>query len=266
MINLYWWRPTADGSKINLGDEIGRIIVESLSGQEVKWAGLDQCDLISVGSILSFAVERNVFSARESPIHVWGTGVMSPTSRIPKEANYIYHAVRGPLTRCLIPGPENLPVGDPGLLVAEEFPSTAAKQYAWGIIPHHSQLDNQMIKDLASETPNSIIIDLTDPDIKGTLSRISACERIVSSSLHGIIFADSYNIPNCWIFIKSLHGGKSWKFFDYFASVGRMDFEPVPLPKSRNLDDIPSASIAYQHFPRLSSVCEKLAGRFPRSF
>lgn len=50
---------------------------------------------------------------------------------------------------------------------------------------------------------------------------IASCDAILSSSLHGLIVAEAYGIPNVWIeFGKPLIGGH-FKFHDFFLSIGR---------------------------------------------
>ena len=52
--------------------------------------------------------------------------------------------------------------------------------------------------------------------IKTTLS----CACIVSSSLHGLIFAHSYGIPAAQVEFADKPGGDGIKFLDYYAAGG----------------------------------------------
>lgn len=54
------------------------------------------------------------------------------------------------------------------------------------------------------------------------IDNILSCEYILSSSLHGIIIADAYKIPNIWISLtNNEHPDNNFKFKDYYLSVGK---------------------------------------------
>jgi pyruvyltransferase len=52
------------------------------------------------------------------------------------------------------------------------------------------------------------------------VSAIWSSSKVISSSLHGLIIADVYGVPNAWLPIPRLKEG-SFKFIDYFSSQGR---------------------------------------------
>jgi pyruvyltransferase len=84
--------------------------------------------------------------------------------------------------------------------------------------------------------------DIALIDIKSGLKAVAdllySCERIASSSLHGLILADAYGIPSCWIELSRRIAGGWFKFIDYFCSVGRAVDRPVPLSSSSDLRTI----------------------------
>ena len=67
------------------------------------------------------------------------------------------------------------------------------------------------------------------------IDQICSCEIIASSSLHGLIVPDAYNIPNCWITLSGKISGGLFKFYDYFSSVNRKDSEPIKIDKISDL-------------------------------
>jgi len=55
--------------------------------------------------------------------------------------------------------------------------------------------------------------------IEHVLREASKCERIMSSSLHGIILADALGIENQWEYSERVFG-KGFKFRDYASALG----------------------------------------------
>jgi len=110
--------------------------------------------------------------------------------------------------------------GDPALLFPRFYNPEIKKKYKIGVIPHYVDADSNWIKSLNNDEVK--IIDICS-DTHSFIDSIKECELIVSSSLHGIIAADAYGIPNMWIKISEKVGGSGFKFRDYFASVKRKD-------------------------------------------
>lgn len=50
---------------------------------------------------------------------------------------------------------------------------------------------------------------------------MKSCKKILSSSLHGLIVSDAYNIPNRMIKFSNKINGDGTNFTDYFLSVKR---------------------------------------------
>lgn len=48
------------------------------------------------------------------------------------------------------------------------------------------------------------------------LDQICSCEYIASSSLHGLIMSEAYDIPNLWIELSGKLMGGHFKFHDFF--------------------------------------------------
>ncbi|WP_323008563.1 polysaccharide pyruvyl transferase family protein [Paracoccus sp. (in: a-proteobacteria)] len=64
------------------------------------------------------------------------------------------------------------------------------------------------------------VIDLLTDKIEDTIDAFLSCEKIITTSLHGLIIADAYNIPNAWL-IADTGAGKEYKFWDYLISVDK---------------------------------------------
>ena len=113
-------------------------------------------------------------------------------------------AIRGPLTAKNIG--IDAPHGDLGSLFRLEQPNVA-KQYAVGIIPHY--IDKGMV------SLSHYYIDIA-AGVDHVVAEAAKCERIISSSLHGIILADALGITNQWKDHPAVVG-RGFKFRDYAA-------------------------------------------------
>lgn len=122
------------------------------------------------------------------------------------------------------------------------------KRYSLGIIPHIDDLHHPAVKEIQEEHADEIlIIDLAHYN-KWTdvIDQICSCERILSSSLHGLIVSDAYQVPSCWIELTGKILGGHFKYLDYASSVGRKFDKPYPVEK---IGDITSLSdYAESHF------------------
>ena len=103
-----------------------------------------------------------------------------------------------------------------------------------GLVPHY--VDQYRAFHRYSDKAN--VIDVFQP-IECVIEEINSCERIFSSSLHGIILAHAYGVPATWVKISDSMGGDGTKFRDYFASVGMDVTHPIDL---RAYDEVPELS------------------------
>jgi pyruvyltransferase len=173
-----------------------------------------------IGSTIDMCCTKNT--------EIWGAGIIDEVKSLRIKPRRVY-AVRGPLTRkkLLEQGIECPEVyGDPALLIPRYYKPKVSKKYLYGFVPHRSNLER--IDDFTvdgvrlSERMDVLVIDLSKYD-KWTdiVDQICSCENILSASLHGLIMAEAYGIPNLWIeFGKPLIGGH-FKFHDFFLSIGR---------------------------------------------
>jgi hypothetical protein len=78
----------------------------------------------------------------------------------------------------------------------------------------------------------------------------------LSSSLHGLIVAETYGIPALWITVTDKVIGGRFKFHDYYLGTGREPPDPIPWEKALKVAD--------RHFtepPRMKT--EPLLRAFP---
>jgi len=205
----------------NWGDALSPVLCGLLSGLPVKqmlWR--HQHRYLAIGSILGNANAR---------AEVWGSGFVWPDEKLAEPPQAV-HAVRGPRTRArLLAQGMDCPeiYGDPALLFPRFFNPPVAKTYAVGIIPHFSDKESGWIKQQQSNPDPQVRIIDVEGGIEPFVKAVKSCELIVSSSLHGLICADAYGVPNLWVKLSDILWGGSFKFCDYCESVGRET--PVPV-------------------------------------
>lgn len=129
-----------------------------------------------------------------------------------------YLAVRGELTRDSLGLPSDTPLGDPGLLVSRWIPQRR-RRFTAGIVPHYTQRDDPWVRDLASRLGDGCtVIDVRSSPTR-TIQQIAACDIILSTSLHGVVVADSYGIPALWDIPRDSLTGGDFKFRDYESAA-----------------------------------------------
>ena len=232
----------------NWGDDINPELYELITGKKpVKMHVLDETPedhIMMCGSILPFANENSI---------VWGTGFMHRQSTIggvPKEI----HAVRGPLTAKRLDElgiGVKVPYGDPSMLLHRlNYDTFISKKHKYGVVSHY--IDKKRVE----HWPEDILkIDIQNDELDEFVFNVMGCEKIISSSLHGLIVADMYNIPALWVKLSDNLVGDDMKFHDYFASIGRKDVEYFDL-RSGYHDEVLNAFKPYEVKINLDALYE----------
>lgn len=220
-----------DLMKENWGDDINMIIPNLISGKEVIPYNLlfpsirnsQVTNYMCIGSIINWMTN--------SKSVIWGSGAICNTIPIQAKPKKVT-AVRGPLTRdFLIKSGVSCPnvYGDPALLLPLYYNPICSNRHHIGIIPHISDRSSSVIKELRRMS-NTTFIDLGnyDSNWKSVIDKINSCEIIVSSSLHGLIIAEAYGIPNVWVSIDNNIIGGEFKYQDFFKSI-KQERSPILL-------------------------------------
>ncbi len=239
-ISLCYWNTIP-----NFGDSLSPYLISKITGCEVKHASLKGKDnLVGIGSLIR---SSTLFSQS----HIWGSGSLTsdPFRKIPfysihkhlqnwyKQSfkrSFIY-ALRGPLTEkvCLNAGFKVPGIyGDPAILLPRFYEPKTARQEKLkiGLILHHSQ--SNKLQGINSDTFEIINIARQTPqEIESFINELCSCEKIFSSSLHGVIVAQAYGIPAQWITVKNtpIHQDQNFKFEDYFLGARQEVQKPIPI-------------------------------------
>ena len=233
-----------DNHRDNFGDILSPIIANHFGSKEVirisKLKSRRFVHYYMIGSILQRCNRNSI---------IWGSGLISSDSICEEKPKKVL-AVRGPLTRdILIKQGIDCPkiYGDPALLLPEIYPATKRIiKYKLGIIPHFRDKNNAWLKSHFSQNPDIKIIDIQNKNPLKVVDDMLMCEKLISSSLHGIIVADAYNIPVVWVEFSDLVEGAGFKFADYFASVGRSVYPAFQFGEFKSLNDILNIFEAYE--------------------
>lgn len=229
-IRLFWWR-WRHPMRLNFGDEVTAPLLERLTGRRVEWTPLAECDAIGAGSILQMAHRTR---PDRMPL-VWGSGFIRPPADGEAPISDKVLAVRGELSRgrLALSLRESVQLGDPGLLADRLLDRTVTRRYAIGLIPHYKDASDPVISALLRRNRWIRRIDVGwSPE--EVAREISACDVVLSSSMHGLIFADALGVPNLHVQLGDKLVGGTYKFRDYNSAFGR-DHVHVTGADVRNL-------------------------------
>lgn len=209
-MKLYWYNLKRRDKRFNdqnAGDYFGRYILEKLGYDSMY--NIEDPEIITCGSILSRGAGYG------GTPWVWGSGCHNITDvLIPSLDLKKFKAVRGRLTREKLGLGSEVALGDPGLLASYFYKPKTTKKYKYGFICHYT--DEATFKEKFGSLGVPIISMVTS-NIEKLLDTINECEFIFSSSLHGIIFSHSLEIPAIHLENKMLFSKNNFKFKDYYS-------------------------------------------------
>lgn len=215
-VPLSWVATTPTRPFANLGDALSPVIVSALSGLPIVHRHFDSTSerFACVGTIGQ--------EFKGGTAHFWGTGVdacKNPIDRqlkqyhCPPDTAFCIHALRGPISRQTfrregIEAPEIY--GDPVWFLPSLIEPAATQSCELGVVVHLTELSEQTATASTHETilrykiPSELtaniriintLIEPTFEAIEHKVKEITACKRIISTSLHGLVIAEAYNIP-----------------------------------------------------------------------
>jgi pyruvyltransferase len=197
----------------NAGDAASAVIVRHFLQDTIRIVGpedQERPNLIAIGSILQWADKNSI---------IWGSGLLQEGLLL-KTAPRAILAVRGPLTRASLKsqGIDCTDIlGDPGVLIPDVLPFPQSARTGVGVVPHYCDVEEAFVA--RARTDGAVVIDPRWP-LETYLAALTGCASIISSSLHGLVFAHAYGIPAVWVKLSERVLGDGFKFRDYFGSVG----------------------------------------------
>jgi pyruvyltransferase len=192
----------------NFGDAMNGWLMKNVFKQEFEKCKdpHNEDHYLMMGSVLHCTTKRST---------VWGSGLIDTIYGVDPDADI--RLVRGYNSRKYCKNQE-VPVGDPMLILPLLFkakPKPTTEKIT--VCPHYN--DYEYAKNMFADMPNVKVLD-TLGDFEGLVNELSDSSLIFSSSLHGLVAADAFNIPSVWIASDNVVGGE-FKYVDYFSTTDR---------------------------------------------
>lgn len=250
MYSYYYDNGTKDNPEWskNWGDIIGPIIIKHFSKSKNIQPTSEKIEgkLVSIGSVMEAARPNDL---------IWGTGVIQIDHYLPHLKRVNVFATRGPKTRdYLVYLGHKVPevYGDPALLYPQIYNPEVEVTHEWGIIPHYTDTNHPTVKYLIDNGVKFIDICAGENEF---IDQLKSVKKVISSSLHGLIAADAYGIPNARIKLNNKIAGGSWKFDDYALSVNRANIKANEILEITDLNDLElNKSIDWDPRPLLNNA------------
>ena len=251
-IKLYWWQPPHIN---NFGDIVSKDIIINLFGVNCVHSPLKNCDLMAAGSIIEILQQTK----RKTNLYVWGSGFIKQNSGNNNLDMAIFKAVRGKKTKQRIK--KQVPTGDPGILINATY-TLRKKRHASkiGVVIHYADMKAEITKQFCEDERFYVISPLDSP--ANVARKISNCKLVLSSSLHGLIFADSLSVPNAHIKLTDNLTGGLYKFEDYCSGVNK-PYISADISKIFDDDYLQNLITSYKPIPNLAETQRKLIKSFP---
>ncbi len=211
------------GKEPNFGDDLNRWL-----WPKILPGFFDEDDsqlFLGIGSIL-----YDSHPSRSRKI-VFGAGYAGYTNLPEIDDTWEFRFVRGKKTAQILNLPEDLAVGDSGILISMVDMPAYEKKHDVSFMPHFESAQNGSWRAICER----LGINYIDPrwDVDRVLENMLSSRLMVSEAMHGIIIADTLRIP--WKAIKPLDPNHHAKWQDW-ASVLDVDIRFADLGPSNMLE------------------------------
>lgn len=209
----------------NIGDVLNVSLIEHYSKKQVvKPPALQHFrHYLAVGSIIQSMNHNSI---------VLGSGLIDPKLLENIKAHGDIRAVRGKLTKQHIEQKFGItldvPLGDAALLYPRIYNPDTIITHEFGLVLHYVDEDHP-IKEVVEKMGGRIISVRQYPN--SFIDEIKSCKKILSSSMHGLILADAYKIPNKRLILSDKIVGGDFKFSDYYSTTDTPNEQGVAVDK-----------------------------------
>lgn len=269
-IPLAWAGSTMEMNYLNFGDALSPVMVALMCGLPIERVPTRS------RSTRMGAVGTIGHGFAEGEVYFWGTGCSNhanPGAPAEERRPFVpdpswqfnVMATRGPVSERLLNGPNQKGsgvYGDPVWLMPRFYRPKVEKRWKIGVILHLSELadrsyvaqhkKNLIRFDIPEELRDDVhLINTVTPidvaSMRDKMDEILACERIVSTSLHGMVIAESYGIP-CLYFAPSGKagghqritldpgGGTDLRIVDLYQGLGQSELDVYVQPRTELTD------------------------------
>lgn len=204
LVSTFWWEKVS-----NFGDQLTTLLLRPRGIVPVLSSPAD-ADLVGVGSLVQHLPES--FTGT-----LWGSGLVEDRQiRLPGATCL---ALRGEWTRDRLGSPPVDALGDPGLLISDAVRRPGITHDV-GVVPHYVHADDAWLRGLIDAHPGGGVRVIDVQQSPAHVAReIASCRVIVSTSLHGVITADSLGVPATWVRMPRALAGGDFKFGDHETVV-----------------------------------------------
>ena len=203
VVPTYWW----DGHP-NFGDAMTSWLLPAYGILPIHRVA-SRARLAGVGSIIEF-LPTDFDGA------IWGSGLIRDSDHPLPHSHPL--ALRGPLTRERIGAGGGIPLGDPGILAARHVPRPP-QRWDVGLVPHGHHRGHAGLRALAEAGGARVRVIDVHQEAATAVREIAACRTVITTSLHGLVAADSFGIPAVWTTLEPPLEGDDFKFRDYEAAL-----------------------------------------------
>ncbi len=201
----------------NFGDDYNPFLFENILDFPVRFEVSSAPHLLCAGSILERSTSSSI---------ICGSGFIFPDSQIPDFHKVI--SVRGEYSASRL-GVGSALIGDPFVIMSlycSEIKPEKTRDITY--IPHVNFFVRRGRSNL--KVPEHVCVLDLGAEFDHVLETIASSKLIVSESLHGLVLADAFGVPNIWIAPSSDMLGGEYKFRDYYSSTSSPKKSVVASP------------------------------------